>query len=128
MRRKIIIPVVMILVSLFVSSPVMAKIPVPFPKIDVDVVMADHYPVRDISFPDGVRGIPSLIYWQPTGYRPLTLDRYLFQALEWQLLGCFDKQCARQQMTSASPVADVDRNEPPMLLIAGEEDKTVPFY
>lgn len=298
MLKKMIIPVVMILVSLFVSSPVMAKMPVPFPKVDVDVVMADHYPVQDISFPDGVRGIPALIYWQPTGYRPLKLDLYLPpvafkrpdtgfplviyihgggwtggdrhrsgpfvdfpgllaslaaqgyviasidyrlsgeakypaqiqdvkaairwlkqnaskydidpqrvltwgvsagghlaglaavscgvamlepkqpgrssatgtkadsvtsssvsdcvqagvawygvfnmatiaaqskqskamsrstpQAPEWQLLGCFDKQCARQQMTSASPVAYVDRNDPPMLLIAGEEDKTVP--
>jgi dipeptidyl aminopeptidase/acylaminoacyl peptidase len=49
-------------------------------------------------------------------------------APEWQLLGCFGKNCSQQQIAAASPVTYVDRNDPPMLLIVGNEDTTVPFH
>jgi acetyl esterase/lipase len=40
-------------------------------------VRGDGYPVQDVTFPNGVRGKPSLVYGEPLGYRALTLDLYL---------------------------------------------------
>lgn len=49
-------------------------------------------------------------------------------APEWQLLGCFgNSKCDRGQIAAASPVTYVNRNDPPMLLIAGSEDTLVPY-
>jgi dipeptidyl aminopeptidase/acylaminoacyl peptidase len=50
------------------------------------------------------------------------------EAPEWQLLGCFGKKCKPQQIAAASPVNYVDRNDPPMFLIVGTEDTTVPYH
>jgi dipeptidyl aminopeptidase/acylaminoacyl peptidase len=48
---------------------------------------------------------------------------------EWQLLGCFGNQkCSPGQIAEASPVTYVNRDSPPMLLIVGTEDKTVPYH
>ena len=41
-------------------------------------------------------------------------------------LGCMDTACTEQQMLAASAVHYLDRNSPPMLLIAGSDDHTVP--
>ena len=47
-------------------------------------------------------------------------------APEWRLLGCFAAQCKPTQLTAASPITYVDRTDPPMLLIVGSDDTTVP--
>lgn len=48
------------------------------------------------------------------------------EAPEWLLLGCHASKCEPRQIASASPVTYVDRADPPMLLIVGTEDTTVP--
>jgi len=48
-------------------------------------------------------------------------------APEWRMLGCFGPLCPKAQAT-ASPVSYVDAGDPPMLLIVGTEDKTVPYH
>jgi len=47
------------------------------PEVAAQVMFEDHYPPVKIKFPNGVNGLPRLTYWQPIGYRPLTLDIYL---------------------------------------------------
>lgn len=47
-------------------------------------------------------------------------------APEWRLLGCFGQECAPGQIAAASPASHVDRDDPPMLLIAGAADRTIP--
>jgi len=47
-------------------------------------------------------------------------------APEWRLLGCFATQCRPAQLAAASPISYVDKKDPPMLLIVGDADKTVP--
>jgi len=39
-------------------------------------VLEDRYPARTVAFPGGVTGHPDLVYAQPAGFRPLTLDVY----------------------------------------------------
>ena len=46
-------------------------------RVASEPVLGDLYPERRVSFPDGVTGLPDLIYSVKTGYRPLTLDLYL---------------------------------------------------
>ncbi len=41
------------------------------------VAMANRYPEAKVEFPGGVVGMPDLVFGQPYGYRPLTLDMYL---------------------------------------------------
>src|SRR6266850_1852391 len=53
------------------------QFPSPAPEVAAQVVFEDHYPPRQVKFPNGVKGLPGLMYWQPIGYRPLTLDVYL---------------------------------------------------
>jgi acetyl esterase/lipase len=49
------------------------------------------------------------------------------KAPEWQLIGCFgNSRCDPKQIAAASPVTYVNRNDPPMLLIVGSEDRLVP--
>jgi acetyl esterase/lipase len=47
-------------------------------------------------------------------------------APEWRFLGCFATQCKASQLSAASPINYVDRTDPPMLLIVGTDDTTVP--
>ena len=54
------------------------------------------------------------------------LSRDERDAPEWRLLGCFATQCRPAALTSASPLTYVDKNDPPMLLIVGDADVTVP--
>ncbi len=54
------------------------------------------------------------------------MSREAFDAPEWKLLGCVAAQCTREQLAAASPIRYVDREDPPMLLIAGNEDTFVP--
>jgi acetyl esterase/lipase len=55
------------------------------------------------------------------------LSRDERDAPEWRLLGCFATQCRPAQLAAASPITYVDRRDPPMLLIVGDADKTVPM-
>ena len=48
-------------------------------------------------------------------------------APEWLLLGCFAAACRPAQLTDASPIAYVDAKDPPMLLVVGGADTTVPM-
>lgn len=54
------------------------------------------------------------------------MSRDVPEAPEWQLLGCFANECKPKQIAAASPVTYVDRKDPPMLLIVGTEDTTLP--
>jgi acetyl esterase/lipase len=47
-------------------------------------------------------------------------------APEWRLLGCVASQCRPAQLAAASPIRYVDRKDPPMLLVVGSDDTTVP--
>ncbi len=44
---------------------------------------------------------------------------------EYSLLRCRPEDCTAEQVAAVSPVAHVDRNDPPMLLIHGEKDSVV---
>lgn len=57
------------------------------------------------------------------GARPHDVE----DAAEWKMLGCFDKQCPAGLVAQASPVTHVNASSPPMLLIAGTADRTVPY-
>jgi acetyl esterase/lipase len=54
------------------------------------------------------------------------LSRDERDAPEWRLLGCFATQCRASHLAAASPVTYVDKRDPPMLLIVGDADTTVP--
>jgi acetyl esterase/lipase len=54
------------------------------------------------------------------------MSRDEHDAPEWRLLGCFADQCKPSLLAAASPVTYVDRGDPPMLLIVGSDDTTVP--
>lgn len=56
---------------------VLAQVPSPPPEVAAQTVQEDHYPPHPVMFPDGVKGMPGVVYWEPTGYRQLTLDLYL---------------------------------------------------
>ena len=49
-------------------------------------------------------------------------------APEWRLLGCFARKCTKGRIASASPVTYVDASDPPMLLVTGDADATVPYH
>ena len=68
---------VLIAVALIISALAAAQQPSRPPEIAADIVKADRYPAHDVTFPNGVRGIPGVVYFEPVGYRSLTLDLYL---------------------------------------------------
>ncbi len=47
-------------------------------------------------------------------------------APEWRLLGCFKDECRLNRLRSASPVSYVRARVPPMLLVVGDADTSVP--
>lgn len=59
------------------SAIATAQLPTPDPEIAADKAGADHYPAAQVNFQNGVTSIPGLTYWEPVGYRRLTLDLYL---------------------------------------------------
>jgi acetyl esterase/lipase len=63
--------------SALASSGAFAQQSTPPPEIAPKVVQADNYPTSEVTFPNGVKGKPALVYWEPIGYRPLALDLYL---------------------------------------------------
>ena len=66
-----------IVLAFGISAVVEAQLPSPPPDIAADNVLVDRYPVQNVTFPNGVRGLPGVIYSKPVGFRPLTLDLYL---------------------------------------------------
>jgi acetyl esterase/lipase len=54
-----------------------AQTPGPVPAVADHPIVEDHYPAREVAFAGGVTGLPDLVYSQPAGFRPLTLDVYL---------------------------------------------------
>ena len=60
-----------------VSIPALAQLPTPPPEVSADKAKADHYQAQDVAFPNGVKGIPGVVYSELVGYRALTLDLYL---------------------------------------------------
>ena len=67
---------VLVAAALTASSPAAAQLPTPLPEVAADVAPTDRYPAPDAAFPNGVTSIADLQYWNPVGYRPLTLDLY----------------------------------------------------
>ena len=67
----------LIAMALSVSVPVPAQLPSPTPEVAAKVNREDRYPPRNVTFPNGVRGIADPIYWNRVGYRPVLLDLYL---------------------------------------------------
>src|SRR5258705_13710428 len=64
-------------IVVFSVSFLAAQVPSPAPEGAAQVVFEDRYPPRQVKFPNGVKGLPCLMYWQPIGYPPLTLGVYL---------------------------------------------------
>lgn len=64
-------------IALAVSPPVLAADVFSVPPEIGGSVRGDGYPIQDVTFPNGVRGKPGLVYEEPAGYRALTLDLYL---------------------------------------------------
>jgi acetyl esterase/lipase len=56
------------------------------------------------------------------------MSRDVPDAPEWRMLGCFAAECKDGQIAAASPVTYVDPKDPPMLLMVGNKDKTVPYH
>ena len=56
------------------------------------------------------------------------LSRDVADAPEWRLLGCFASRCKKGRIASASPVTYVEASDPPMLLVVGDRDTTVPYH
>lgn len=56
------------------------------------------------------------------------MSRDVPDAPEWRMLGCSARQCKEGQIAAASPVTYIDAKDPPMLLIVGTEDTTVPYH
>ena len=64
---------------LLAAAPAAAQAPSPpattLPPAQVTPI--DPYPAREVAFPGGVRGLPSIAFRTLDGYRPLLLDLYL---------------------------------------------------
>jgi acetyl esterase/lipase len=77
MKRKSMIFIELIAIALSVSALAEEKLSSPLPEVAADVAKMDRYYAHDVTFPNGVRGTPGVVYWEPIGYRSLTLDLYL---------------------------------------------------
>jgi acetyl esterase/lipase len=124
----------------------------PPPAIAAHVVDTDRYPAHDVTFANGARGIAApgttgtvgsplvsdcagrghlfgvfdMATIQAQAREAKALSRETRDAPEWQLLGCVASTCTASQLAMASPVAYVDETDPPMLLLVGTNDTTVP--
>ena len=58
---------------------------------------------------------------------PGSPDHNADDAAEWKMLGCTRATCPADKLIAASPVTYVTASSPPMLLIAGTDDRTVPY-
>jgi len=54
-----------------------AQLPASAPEIDAIKARVDHYSATPVNLHNGVTALPGLTYWEPVGYRRLTLDLYL---------------------------------------------------
>lgn len=76
-RQKFEMLTLLTIMTLCAFVPAWAQLPSPLPEIAANNVAEDHYPAHNVTFANGVKGIPGIVYWQPMGYRELTLDLYL---------------------------------------------------
>jgi acetyl esterase/lipase len=92
--------------------------------------------------PDPLRGISPCVQGLVTWYGVFDLATIAAQAsaahlagagthadpdsAEWRLLGCNPATCRNGEVALASPVAHIDRDTPPTLMIAGTVDRQVP--
>jgi acetyl esterase/lipase len=67
----------LIAVRLGIAAPAAAQLPTPLPAIGANASKGDPYPAHSVTFPNGVKGVPDVVYGVPAGYQPLTLDLYL---------------------------------------------------
>jgi acetyl esterase/lipase len=74
MIRRLVAALVALVLPL---SALAAEVPLPAPEVAPQTHQGDGYPAQAVTFPNGVRGEPGLVYWEPLGYRALTLDLYL---------------------------------------------------
>ncbi len=54
-----------LLLALSVSALAEAQLPSPAPEVAAQVVNEDRYPAHNVTFPNGVRGVPGAVYWEP---------------------------------------------------------------
>ena len=77
-ERQMITRLVLTCALMMLSEPAAAaQLASPVPEIGEEGGQVDHYPPHKATFPNGVTGIPGVVYRVQTGYRPLTLDLYL---------------------------------------------------
>jgi acetyl esterase/lipase len=60
----------------FCFSSSVAQLPSPLPEIAAGT-QPDRLSAQRVTFPNGVKGVPRVVYSVQSGYRPLTLDLYL---------------------------------------------------
>jgi acetyl esterase/lipase len=70
-------PATFVCAMLVACLPAMAQVPPPLPDVANHLDLPDRYPSDEITFANGVRGVPGVVYAEPIGYRQLTLDLYL---------------------------------------------------
>ena len=62
-------------IALAIPISIVAAQPLSSPaEVAPGAVQADHYPSAQVTFSNGVRGKPGLVYSRQSGYRPLLLD------------------------------------------------------
>ncbi len=68
---------VVAVVSLLMAGSGLAQAVGATPEASAGSLMTNEYYRASVAFPDGVRGLPGVVYWTPAGYRSQTLDLYL---------------------------------------------------
>jgi acetyl esterase/lipase len=68
---------VVAVLSLLMAGSGLAQVAGEAPEASLGSMMTKDYGWASISFPEGVRGLPGVVYWTPAGYPPQTLDLYL---------------------------------------------------
>jgi hypothetical protein len=64
-ERKSMLRNALIVIALSVSALAEAQLPSPAPEVAAQVVNEDRYPAHNVTFPNGVRGVPGAVYWEP---------------------------------------------------------------
>jgi acetyl esterase/lipase len=68
---------VVAVLSLLMAGSGLARAAGEASEVSADTFMPGAYNQVSVSFPEGVRGLPGVVYWTPVGYRSQTLDLYL---------------------------------------------------
>ncbi|MEJ0022519.1 MAG: alpha/beta hydrolase [Alphaproteobacteria bacterium] len=81
-------------------------------------------PAQGDAVSDCVQG--AILWFPVTDIEALIAERPASDATVANLLGCKLADCAPGLARQASPVTHIDANDPPMLIVHGEADKTIP--